>query len=322
MPFEVAPLFGPCGYFTSKQLNIESLCLITEGRCIWDKDPETPLALQYFKKLQHLSWKGLRANKYAEDLRRVLECNADQLESLELDVVDWYKANDTWMFKEGVKFIWDNEVNGIVVNPMSAANFLAYYILQLQPKGHRLNFPALTALSLSNISFDGAPTESAYGFNSNLLKSLKLHNCRGCKSFLRALVDSANGIRLRLFHLSIDDREPEEDRMTVTTFLEAFEGLEELGLLIKPGMATLFYWLSLTRHKSTLRHFIYHERLERDRDNVFLDHYPVSEEDHRRRIAHEAGYGQYLVKLSLDCLAVCDDLASLVSETRPLYYRA
>lgn len=316
MPCEVGPLFGPCGYVTSKQPNIESLCLITEGRCLWDEDQSTPLGLQNLKKLQHLSWKGLRASKYVEDLRSVLECNADRLELLELDVVDWDKANDTWELEKGGALRWNNVVKGSVVEPIVAANFLAYNLLQLQPKGRRVIFPALVALSLSNISFDGAATELACAFNGNLLKSLKLQNCRGCASFLHALVDSAEGIRLRLFHLSMDDREPEEQYIPVRTFLEAFEGLEELGLLIKPGTATLYYWMSVTHHKSTLKRFVYHERLERERDNLFLDNHPTPERVGIAGHAYEEGLGEFLVELNLDCLAVCDDLASLVSQAR------
>ena len=48
--------------------------------------------------------------------------------------------------------------------------------------------------------------------------------------------------------------------MPVNVFLEAFEGFEELGLLIKPGLARSCYWSSAMHHMSTLKRFVYHER--------------------------------------------------------------
>lgn len=314
MPREAAPLFGPCGYIVLKQSSIESLTLITEDPESWKQRQTTLLELRRLKKLKNLSWRGLRAAKYLMDLQGVLECNADHLRSLELDVVDWDKANNRWDRERGGNSTrWINNVVDFITEPRTIANFLAWHTLQLQPNIHRVLFSELTDLALSNISFQDAASELACAFNGNMLRSLRLHNCRDCPSFLRALVDSATGIRLKLFHLSVNDRDPEVGKWAVRRFLEAFDGLEELGLLIKPGAATLSYWVSATHHKSTLKRFIYHERIDPGRENRFLDIYPVVERTGSIGGIPEVGFGKYLAELDLECLAVCDDIGNWVS---------
>ena len=287
---------------------------------MWIENQRTSLGLHNFKKLRHLSWSGLRATRYMGDLRRVLGCNADHMESLKLDIVDWDTANEPprqgYIVEEGVTG-WDDDVEESVVEPTVVANFLAWKVLRLQPNIARVEFPALTSVSLSNISFDGAAAELACAFNGSMLRKLKLQNCRGCAEFLLALIDADKILRLKMFHLSIDDRDTKE--APVNKFLEAFEGLEELGLLIKPGMATPNYWNSVIHHKSTLKRFVYHERRykyhalsSREDSYEFLDDQPFTQREDRPENYSEASFGELLAWSGLECLALCDDLASLV----------
>lgn len=255
-----------------------------------------------------------------KDLRGVFEGNADLLKCIELDITDWDEANDRWKHKRWHDSRWDDEVEDLATEPTIVANFLAWKALQLQPNIHRVIFSALTELSLSNISFEGAAAELACAFNGSMLRSLRLQNCRGCPSFLHAIIDLAGVIRLKVFHLSIDDRDPEAGKLAVRTFLEAFEGLEELGLLIKPGVATLSYWTTITNHKSTLKRLIYHESMDCGRENKFLDKHPVPERTGSIGGIPQLGFGGFLVELSLECLAVCDDLGSMVSHACSLCY--
>lgn len=193
------------------------------------------------------------------DLRSVLVCNKVHLKSFEIDIVDWDEANDKWDRTRGGNSRWDDDVEDVVVKPIILANFLAWTALQSQPTNYSVVFPALTELSLSNISFNGAAAELACAFNGSMLRSLRLQNCRNAATFLLALIDLGNGIRLRLFHLSMDDRDAEKKEVLVpvNTFLEAFEGLEELGLLNKPGRRTQFYTIRIlfyiiSRHSNAL----------------------------------------------------------------------
>lgn len=296
---------------------------------MWSMDERTPLGLQNLKKLHHLSWKGLRATRHMRDLRRVLECNVDHMESLNLNVIDWDRANNPpilWDAEYGI-FAWDDDAEDFAAEPTAVANFLAWQVLRLQPNTHRVVFPALTALSLSNVSFDGAAAELACAFNGNMLRSLKLQNCRDCAKFLLALVSPDQKMRLRSLHLSINDRDTE--KMPLNVFLEAFEGLEELGLLIKPGLATSYYWNSAMHHMSTLKRFIYHERRYVDHArldrysgeyNDCLDNQPFIEQVDGTAKSLDASFGMLLARSGLECLALCDNLGSLVCHSCSFYY--
>lgn len=264
------------------------------------------------------------------DLRSVLGCNADHMESLKLNIVDWdrdsYPLFPWDIITEGIAGR-DDDVEEWMVEPTVVANFLAWKVLRLQPNTARVVFPALTSVSLSNISFNGAAAELACAFNGSMLRNLKLQNCRDCAKFLLALIDSDKIIRLKLFHLSIDDRDPKE--APVNKFLEAFEGLEELGLLIKPGMATPKYWNSVIHHKSTLKRFVYHERCfnydtrlsgRGDEHKEFVDNLPFTEREDSTADNIEASFGELLAWSGLECLALCDDLGSLVCHSCSLSY--
>ena len=148
-----------------------------------------------------------------------------------------------------------------------------------------------------------------------MLKSLKLQDCRACTEFLLALADSPKGIRLKVFHLSMDDRK--EGRRPIETFLEAFKGLEELGLLIKQPMATPKYWNSVLNHKSTLKHFVYHERLESHfpRSGIYVDMCPLTKRLGGERDVLGNVFEELVVKSDLECLAICGELSTLVSHS-------
>ena len=299
---------------------------------MWNMDHATLLGLQNLKNLRHFSWKGLLASACMEDLRSVIECNAVHMQSFAIDVVDWNTANHPPWKKVLLGKRDDDDEDSAEEGPAeedpaeesSTNNFLAWKVLQVQPRTSFVVFPILTELCLSNISFEGVAAELVFAFNVNTLKTLKLQNCRSCTDFLLALADSPKGMRLKVFHLSMDDRQQEEGKRPIETFLEAFEGLEELGLLIKPPMATSNYWNSVLNHKSTLKYFVYHERLEHQMEyypshNGFVDMCPLTKtlEDEREALGN--AFEEILAKSDLECLAICGDLSSLVSHTCSLY---
>ena len=294
---------------------------------MWNMDHTTPLGLQNLKRLRHFSWKGLVANAYMEDLRGVIECNAVHMLSFAIDVVDWNIANYSPKEKVLLSERHDDDEDSAEEDAAeggsakedptkkpSTNNFLARKVLQLQPRTNLVVFPTLTELSLSNISFESAVTELVSAFNVDMLRSLKLQSCRSCAKFLLALADSPKVMRLKVFHLSMDDRKQEQ--RPIETFLEAFQGLEELGLLIKHPLANRKYWNSVLNHKSTLKHFVYHERLEsRYPRRHFVDMCPLT-----KRLIGERGtlgnvFEELLAKSDLECLAICGELKSLVSHS-------
>ena len=309
---------------------------------MWNFENISSLGLQNLKRLRHFSWKGLLASASMEDLRDVIECNAVHMQSFAIDVADWNAANHPPRKKMVLSKRHDDnedsagqdsaEEDAAAEDAAKADpgeedpakksppnNFLAWKVLQLQPRTDLVVFPNLTELCLSNISFEGAVVELVSAFNMNMLRSLKLENCRSCTEFLLALADSPKGIRLKVFHLSMDDRK--EERRPIETFLDAFEGLEELGLFIKPSVATPRYWNSVLNHKSTLKYFVYHERLESHveshfpRQNRFVDMCPLTKRLGDEREALGNVFEELLAKSDLECLAICGDLSSLVSHS-------
>ena len=289
---------------------------------MWNMEHTTSLGLQNLKRLRHFSWKGLLASACMEDLQGVIECNAVHMQSFAIDVVDWNIANHPPKKKLLLSERHDDDedaagedaAEGDPAKKLSTNNFLAWNVLQLQPRTDLVVFPTLTALSLSNISFEGAATELVSAFNVDMLRSLKLQDCRSCAEFLLALADSPKSMRLKVFHLSMDDRK--EEKRPIETFLESFEGLEELGLLIKPPLATPKYWNSILNHKSTLKYFVYHERLESHFPRRrFVDTCPLTKRlvDEREVLGNV--FEELLAKSDLECLAICGNLGSLVSQS-------
>ena len=299
---------------------------------MWNLEHKASLGLQNLKRLRHFSWKGLLASACMEDLQDVVECNAVHMQSFAIDIVDWnttnhHPRNSVLLSKrhDDEDSVGEDsaEEDAAEADPgeedpaekSSTNNFLAWKVLRLQPRTDLVVFPTLTELSLSNISFEGAVTELVSAFNVDMLKSLKLQNCRSCTEFLLTLADSPKGMRLKVFHLSMDDRK--EERRPIETFLEAFEGLEELGLLIKPPVATARYWNSALNHKSTLKYFVYHEGLESHfpRYGRFVDMCPLTKRLGGEREVLGNVFEELLAKSDLECLAICGELSSLVSHS-------
>ncbi|KAM0801053.1 hypothetical protein BDR22DRAFT_962536 [Usnea florida] len=339
LPSHVAPLFGPRGYIPLKQSSIESLSLVTGGLCMWTFENPSSLGLENLKRLRHFSWKALSASAWMEDLRGVIACNAVHLQSLTLDVDDWNAANhpprkskkrmllserrdddeDFTAEEEGAaeegaaeeEAAEEEAAKEETAWKPSINNFLAWKVLHLQPRTDLVVFPTLTELSLSHISFEGAITELISAFNVDMLRSLKLESCGWCPEFLLALADSPKRMRLKVFHLSMSDWK--EELRPIETFLEAFAGLEELGLLIEDPLATPKYWNAVLNHKSTLKYFVYHEKIEQryPRHISFVDRCPLLRKSEDDREALGNVFEELLAESDLECLAICGNLSSL-----------
>jgi hypothetical protein len=73
----------------------------------------------------------------------------------------------------------------------------------------------------------------SYAFNISRLNSLKLWNCPHSLDLLKAIVSSGRTLMLRSFEPVIDSGHDEVEihADTITGFLEAFKGLEDLFLM-------------------------------------------------------------------------------------------
>lgn len=183
---------------------------------------------------------------------------AQNLESLKLDLVDWWDAQWNWCGEEYELQHW------ILTN-----NFFAERVLGLIPeKGAKVRFPSLKKLTLSSVHFYNWEDGIATTFNFSNLHSLKLRNCSHTGSLLRAVIESGKPVRLRelelvIPHEDVSSHRHEQYEQCVEPFLFSFQGLERLRLLVKNGRdvaASHRYWGSILHHKETLTELVYHER--------------------------------------------------------------
>ena len=202
----------------------------------------------------------------------------------------------------------------------------------LEQGGTQIFFPALTTLSIARIDWGWATREMIHAFNLSLLRSLVLYNCQNSQRFLHGVTELGLGKSLRSVELTIDDRDAEGKNFPVKRFLEHLENLEELFLLIVPGMGTESYLSSIVVHKSTLRSLVYHERLdkyaawENDLDSTDLDFFENRVNDLRRGNMIPAGksrlipaaeaFGRILEEIKLEFLGLCHSPVNLVSPYR------
>ncbi|KAI9784369.1 MAG: hypothetical protein M1816_000893 [Peltula sp. TS41687] len=250
-------LLGPNGYLPEKQNQIRALTLKTAGMCGTNMEGESPLHLPYFNKLKCFSWAAPRSAVDFEAIQEVLKANSDHLEELYLDLVDWVEADDSWFNDRGLWTV-----------PRSP-NFFAQEILGLssrdEEKKGKVMLPALRDLTLSALSFQSVPKKLACFFNFSALHSLKLRYCPCTRALLEVLTGAKEGIKLTSLELILfeDEWDDLEDVAMdpVKPFLESFEGLEDLSLVIVDPMGVEDdYWSPIFHHQRTLKRFVYHER--------------------------------------------------------------
>lgn len=237
-----------------KQNQIRSLTLKTAGMCNMNMEGGAPLHLSNFKNLRSFSWAAPRSAEDFEAIQGVLRANSDHLEELCLDLVDWIEADDSWFTDRAV---W--------TGPRSL-NFFAQDILELSSRDEekKVLLPSLRDLTLSAVSFRSVPKKLACAFNFSGLRSLKLRNCPCTRSLLEVLINPNQVIKLTSLELLLGEDEwddPHAEMDPVKPFLESFEGLEELSLLIADPMGVEDdYWSPIFHHQRTLKKLVYHER--------------------------------------------------------------
>lgn len=293
MPPEV---LGDLGYLPEKQNRIESLSLITGAGCIWNVDGQSSVVLSEFKCLRRMFWKGLRSVEDFEALRDCLQAKSEHLDELELDLINWVEADDAWLTNYGRR------------NGGRSENFFAWDTLKLAARESRITFPSLEALSLSALSLQSAMDELACAFNISGLRSLKLHNCPYSSALLEATVDSSQAIKPTSLELVVDEEDECFGLRAVSRCLEAFEGLQNLYILIhNPEDITHSYWHSILHHRLTLKRLVYHERStnldeDADRSELSCDD-ELSGASGMYSLSHEPG---------LESIGICGTLSDMV----------
>jgi hypothetical protein len=252
-------LLGPGGYLPTRQSKIEDLSLLTSDPCILPKrDWEWQMSLTHFKSLKTFSWSGGLSREDFHELRDMFRSQASKLEVLKIDLLDWWDALWNWCMEDYDLQLWTRE-----------NNFFAERVLETVPGLTNVLFPSLKSLTLSSVDFQYASLEMAHAFNFSNLNSLNLRDCPHTGSLLRKVVESGEPINLQSLELVIQHRnhdEPHqgEEESWVIRFINSFEGLRSLYLLIlnrKRAATKHKYWPSILHHRKTLGRLVYHEQV-------------------------------------------------------------
>lgn len=278
---------GSC--LVSKQKAIETMSLVT-FRCIHGRSKE-PYVFTNFRRIRSFSWIGLESLAEINAARDFLKSNREILQSLELNFVYWTETEEQCNSREDY------------IDPVD--NVFAKYVLPRGSDDLIQEFRSLQKLSLTEAPLTGVVIEIASALNISRLRFLKLDDCADTPRLLHAIATAKTPLMLLSLELTMEDQiEANWAGSALVRFLNSFEGLEDLHLLITPACPALTYWQAAAKHRSTLRNFAYHERVRGNREFRFEDQY--------------LGYGMYqyspsceenqlriLLSLDLDCLGYC-----------------
>lgn len=216
--------------------------------------PNPPVS---FRNLKRFSWKGLRSARDLRLLCGILRTNLERLEELCLDFID----------ENVVRKIWEEKARWSVLDVEDqASDFFPGHVLPHEEAGSIQPLSSLNSLFLSACRIQG-PTELLIpALNIEHLQSLKLHKCPGILDLFSAVVDSAIVLKLKYLEIISYDPPAPGDIISLETglcqFLESFDGLEDMYIMIYPQELNIGCWEAIAHHKSTLKRLIWHETSE------------------------------------------------------------
>ena len=314
-------ILGSEGYLTKQQTAIESLSLITSGKCHYSvRVQEEILILSNFPRLRKFSWKGLSSTEELNSLRGLFRSNFRVLEELELDFFEWEAVTidgvDTmdYSYEDGPSF------------PEA--------ILPHNSDGAVQQFKSLKRLSLSEFEFEISTEQITRAFNIGNLQSLTLRNCPGIRTFLSTIMDAGLVLRLKSLELIMLDRPIRRNgsiESPLISFLQSFKGLEHFHLMLRTGRSDpkqvlSSYWNAILHHSSTLKRLIYHERCRKpvpidDTDWLApaVDKFYWSDKEltslsdtETAQLQENHFYNSGLAQMQLECFGVADDMHAVL----------
>ncbi|KAL9071319.1 MAG: hypothetical protein Q9161_004335 [Pseudevernia consocians] len=325
-------ILGREGYLTKKQTAIESLSLITTPCPDWYLEDVVidPVVLSNFPQLRKFSWKGLRTTGQLNSLRDLFASNYEVLEDLELDFNDWNRVR-----------INGTLPNGFGLEDYSLPSFQSHILPHKSNKDlepfRSLKRLALSAFDLSAFEFDEPAWGFTHSFNILCLQVLKLHCCIGTVEFLFTILEAGLVLKLKSLELIIQDGGVERNgfrQSALIGFLESFQGLEDLYIMIELKESAPEYWASywnaILHHSSTLKRLIYHQRKYvtwwstdlPDEDFIDAGFAPPSNpgsEDEDLDDWNDFIYNRPLAQMQLECFGIADDvITALVTMLDPL----
>lgn len=241
-------ILGANGIIPLKQTLLESLSLTTDSTCDQSYDADCDIELSSFCKLQSLSWRAPNAVNI-EALSVVIPKNSAHLQKLELDFVNWPELRDS------LALYSDDEDE----NDITAENYFAAQVLRLNIRSPRILLPAIRVLSLSQVPL---VAEMASAINFDTVASLTLRSCPAWDKFLGRVLELNLPIKLRALEIQeSDDVASGWGEHILASFLDAFEGLEELSISHLGPTDAIELWDHTIHHQTTLKRFVYHQRI-------------------------------------------------------------
>jgi hypothetical protein len=245
------------GNWIGNQKQIQSISLITDGGCPASAQIEH-LDLKPFTSIRSLSWKGLGRGDHFDCLASFFknQAEAQRLRTLELDLVEWTAAELGW---------YAHQIETLGGSPPRPVNFFATTILGIQPNQENVLFQSLETLLFSGVAFSPFENELSHSFNMMNLSTLQLRNCPGSLELLGALLEQGVTLKLKSFELAIDllhsyQYSAKMQAEVIRRFLNSFQGLEDLFLLLTQPPKWYLIVDSIMNHQSTLKRLVVHER--------------------------------------------------------------
>lgn len=192
-----------------------------------------------------------------------------------------------------------------------AKNAFAYKILQLDQGQTEPIFHNLKELSLGNADFRHALTETAYAFQLHRLRALKLRESTATVELLSTIAAITSSVELVSLDIELNSTTNQDNEAFQRFFELSLPTLEDVYMHVDASddEATSLHWRSVFAHGRQINRFVYSRR-HRVQGNT------VSESPRTPFSTTEALDGDILALpsvVNLKSVAICDDLATLVS---------
>jgi hypothetical protein len=192
---------------------------------------ENAYDLTKFVSIRNFSWIGPQSKEDFDAIKDCLAANAGHLEVLNLDLIDWPKADQFWYL---------DHTRG-PDESTRRKNFFAEDVLGLSldadERSSGVCFPVLQNLLLGQMSFDSAISRLASAFSMFQLKQVKLWNCPQTAKLLKYLTEARQDLELVSLEVTCgygfgDSDDTWELEFTVPPFLRKLSGLKDLYLCL------------------------------------------------------------------------------------------
>jgi hypothetical protein len=208
------------------------------------------------------------------NIANVVKTNANHLEELEVDLQCWsrqWEDRETRVIRhKGDSEEWDK---------VPASTMLARDMFGLgSEESTNTCFPKMRSLKLTRVLLKDETmnkTVTAISINLAGLTTLALRMCPYWALLLKDMVQSTTPIKVKSFeildfYLQTPNVTAVSKTTAITDFLESFDGLEELYISHCGPTPVLEFWDHLSRHASTLKAFVHHQRITDQDDELLL----------------------------------------------------